>query len=58
MLEDSECGLAGEVIDELNCSVYVKQVVVRNLLAMNLLEHIVEVAVESALLVWVLAVAQ
>ena len=57
MLQDGKGGLA-ELINQIHGSLDVEQVVVGDLLAMHLVEEALKVAVEVALLVGILAVAQ
>lgn len=57
VLQDSH-GAAVELVDEIDGGVDVQEVVVGNLLAVELLELAVEIAVEAGLLVGILAVAE
>ena len=57
MLQDGECQFV-EFIDQIYSRVDVEQVVVRNLLTMQLVEHIVELAIELGSLMRVFTVAQ
>ena len=57
MLQDGECQFV-EFIDQIYSRVDVEQVVVRNLLSMQLVEHIVELAIELGSLMRVFTVAQ
>ena len=57
MLQNGKSGIC-EFINQINGSVDVEQVVVRDFLAMNLVEHGVDITVEITLLVRVLTVAQ
>ena len=57
VLEDGE-GRLVELTDEVEACVEVEQVVVRQLLAVQLLEHRIQVAIEGAFLVRVLAITQ
>ena len=57
VLQDGE-GCFLEFVDEVDSRVDVQQVVVRDFLAVNLVEHLVQLSVEVALLVRVFAVAQ
>lgn len=58
MLQDGERRVVAEFVDEVYGSVDVQQVVVGDFLAVDLVEHFVQIAVEISLLMGVLAITQ
>ena len=57
MLQDRECQFI-KLINQTYCGINVQQVVVRDLLSVDLLEHLVELTIELTCLVRILAIAQ
>ena len=57
MFEDCKSGL-GELFDQVDRSVYIEHVVIRDILAVEFVEHPVDVAEESSVLVRILAVTE
>ena len=57
MLQDSESCIS-KFVNQINGSVNVKQVIIRNLLTVDLVEHSIDVAVEITFLMWVFTVTQ
>lgn len=58
MLQDGKRRVIAEFVDEVYGSVDVQQVVIRDFLAVDLVEHFVQIAVEISLLMGVFAITQ
>ena len=58
MLQDGERRVVSEFVDEVNGRIDVQQVVVGDFLAVDLVEHLVQIAVEISFLMGVLAITQ
>ena len=57
MLQNSKCDIV-KLIDQIDCGIDVKQVVIRDLFSMNLIEHLIQVSIEISLLMWIFAITQ
>ena len=57
MLQYCKCYLV-EFINQVNSSIYVKEIIVRYLFTMNLIEHLVQITVEETFLMRILTIAK
>ena len=57
MFQDSESKIL-ELVDQVNSSVDIKKIVIRNFFSVNLIEHCLQVSVEITFLMWIFTVTK